>query len=131
MGEVEASRPGPIQAKLVLVASGCDVWVAAGLYIGIYTNGHGWRRVAFLDLPRGLSDQNVKFRFRFDIKEQYSGPASPPLGTVVQRFANLMLVLAHAGKDDAIAANANSSQVIKFTAGNDIETTPHPRQMVQ
>jgi hypothetical protein len=41
------------------------------------------------------------------------------------------LVLAHARKDDALAANANSSQVIQFAAGNNIETTPHPRQMVQ
>src|SRR5258707_2701126 len=101
MGEVEASRSGPIQTKLVLVASGCDVRVAAGLHIGIDTNGHGRRRVASLDLPRGLSDQDLKFRFRFDIEEQYSGPASAPLGAVVQRLANLKLVLAHARKDDA------------------------------
>src|SRR6266404_1656345 len=57
--------------------------------------------------------------------------ASPPSAAIVQCFANLVLVFAHAGKDDAIAANANSAQVFQLTAGNNIEPTPHPRQMVQ
>src|SRR5207249_11141307 len=107
------------------------VRMAAGLHIGIDTNGHGWRRVASLDLPRGLFDQNLEFCFRFDIKEQYSGPASAPRRTIVQCLANLVLVLAHAGKNDAIAANANSSQVLQLTAGDNVEATSHLRQMVQ
>jgi len=42
-----------------------------------------------------------------------------------------MPVLAHAGKNDAIAANANSAQVFQLTAGNNVEATSHARQMVQ
>src|SRR5437016_8241415 len=89
MDEIKSSCSSPIQTELVLVASGCDVRVATGLHIGIDTNGHGWRRVAFLDLPRGLSAQDFKFRFRFNIKKQYSSPAFMPSSAIVQCFANL------------------------------------------
>jgi hypothetical protein len=127
MSEIELPRSRPIQAELVLVPSGCDVRMAAGWYIGIDANGYGRRRVAFLDPPRGFANQNVKLRFRFNVKKQYPLLATAPSGAIIQRFANLMPVLAHAGKDNAIAANPNPAQVFQFTAGNNIETTPHSR----
>src|SRR5258706_2248213 len=68
MGEIEAPRSRPIQTEFVLVAPGCDVRMAAGLHIGIHTDSHGRRRVALLNLPRGLADQHLEFRLRFDIK---------------------------------------------------------------
>src|SRR5882762_1488752 len=131
MSEIEPPRSRPIQAELVLVASGSDVRMATGLYVGIDANGYGRRRAAFLDLPRGFADQDLKFRFRFNIEKQYPLLATAPRGAIAQRFANLMPVLAHAGKDNAIAANPNPAQVFQLTSGDYVEATPHPRQLVQ
>ncbi len=54
-----------------------------------------------------------------------------PTRSIVQRLANLIPILAHSRKNNAITAHADSLQVVQFPSGHNVKTASHLGKVFQ
>ena len=120
--KVKAFRLIPVQAKLVFMTPGCNVRMAAGLHIGIHANRRRRRPASPYGQSRRLLHQDIEFRLGFGIEKQNSRVPASPTSSIVQRFTNLVPILADAGENDALPAHADALQVAEFPARYNVKT---------
>ena len=101
---------------------GCNVRMAAGLHIGIHPHCRRRRPASPYRQSRRLLHQDVEFRFGFGVEKQNSRVCAWPTSSIVQRFTNLVPVLADSGENDALAAHADALQVVEFPARYNVKT---------
>src|ERR1700694_1345726 len=121
MRQIETPSLFPIHSEFVLVTSGGNLRVTSGLHIRIDANRDRGNGRAALLLLCGFFEQRFEFRFCRNIEKENSSATTASCRSVAERLAHFFACLAYAGKNDAIAANAYSMQMMEFAAGHDIE----------
>jgi hypothetical protein len=90
------------------------------LHIRIHANGNSGSRTASTHATRRFIEQNIQFRFGFNIEEQNSTlicasgftsstSRASRRRSIAQRLAYLFARFPHAGKNDAVAAHADAA----------------------
>src|ERR1700730_10981989 len=89
--------------------AGGDGVVAASLDVGVDAQGGAGAALK----TSGFGGESVEFGFGFDVEKQNTGAES---------FADFFFCFSDAGKNDAVAGDADMAQAMEFAAGDDVET---------
>src|ERR1700730_7886659 len=88
MRAIETMGFFPIQTELMLVASGGDVRMAAGLDVGIHANRNGRQRSAAPGFPRRFFEECFQLGWRLNVEENNSAAGAPAGRPVRAGFGN-------------------------------------------
>src|SRR6202044_59857 len=126
VGEGKAAGLGPVDAKFVVMMAGGNVRVAAGEHVGIDADGDGGALAASGDVARSFVDEDFELGGGLDIEEEDAGSARAGAcdggcAGVAEGGTNFFARFADAGKNDAIAGDANAAETIELAAGDNVE----------
>src|ERR1700730_7659435 len=131
MRQIETPSLFPIHSEFVLVTSGGNLRVTAGLHIRIDANRDRGNGRAALLLLCGFFEQRFEFCFGLNIEKENSSATTASCRSVAERLAHFFACLADAGKNDAIAANADALQMVEVAAGHDVEAAAQFCEVLQ
>ena len=105
-------------------------------HIWIDANRHIWNFSATSCMPIRFFEQNFQFRFGFNIEKENPPAATgrtsaAQRGRILQRIANLVPRLAHAGKHNPVPAHSQMPQMFQLAARNNVKPAPQFRELIQ